>query len=605
MNNQKVLLLLAPVLALLLLLSLRSVMALASTNAPTAVSDAAIGVAKVPAEQAVLLGESATFTIFITNDGAAEAALTVVDPLGDSNCLTPPVNPLPAGVPTSYTCTVTGETANFTNTITVTGTYTDSTVVEASASASVDVVNAAISVILSPSTQTVPFNTTALYAITVLNEGEVDLDLSGEALYGENGENGCQSDIISLGPGRTTTFECSVAGVTADFTDVITVTGRYTIPSGTVVVNDFVQAFVDATPMITVTKTADPESMPEPGGAVTFTVEIDNAGDQVTLVALEDSAFGDLSDAGNASVMNNDCPTIVTILTATASVCSFQAQITSSPGVHTNTITATVEDANENQVDGSDTAMVTIEDVPSSIVTTLTAAPTSVTAPGGNVTFTVRVSNTSAVDTVTINALTGDTPLDNLNGKGNCSLPQVLAAGEGYQCQVTAMVEGTAGQGKSVTVIAAGHDDDSLEVTDSSPPVNITITARPTTLVFVPLALNNFVVGEPNNACTDAYPITINADYHFLPDDANDWYHFSLGSSGKLVIELSNFVPVQGQIILYKGSCGNLTIVKNNGNFLPTKVIEVDPADAGSYYVRVITDGPFSTTAYKLRLLFP
>ena len=604
MNNQKLSILVAPGLALLLLLSLRSVMALATTDTPTALSQAAIAVAKVPSEQAVLLGESATFTIFITNDGTTEAALTVEDPLGDSNCLTPPVNPLPAGDSTSYPCTTSDVAADFTNTIIVTGTYTDSTSLEASASAFVDAVDAAIDVTLSPPTQTVPFNGTALYSITVLNEGAVDLNLSAEALFGENG---CQPvDNTPLGPGGTTTYDCTVPDVTADFTDVITVTGNYTSPSGTIEVSDSAQAFVDAIPLITVTKTADPETLPEPGGPVTFTVEIVNAGgDDVTLVALEDSAFGSLDDSNNPNVTNNDCPALVTIFTTTASMCSFQAEVMGSPGIHTNTVTATVEDANENQAMDSDNAAVTIEDVPSSILTTLTAAPTSVTAPGGNVTFTVKVRNTSAVDTVTIDTLTGDTPLDDLDGKGNCSVPQVLVAGELYECKVTLMVEGTAGQEKNVTVIAAGQDDDGVDVTDSSSPVKITFTVQPITKLFLPLAVNNFVRGEPNDTCAVAHSIAVNEDHHFSPDDVNDWYRFSLGSSGKLVIELTNFVPVQGQIILYKGNCGNLVIVKNNGNFLPTKTIEVESVDPGSYYVRVITDGPFSTTPYKLRVRFP
>ncbi len=67
---------------------------------------------------------------------------------------------------------------------------------------------------------------------------------------------------------------------------------------------------------------------------------------------------------------------------------------------------------------GSDDATVEITDVPSSIVVTKTASPTSLPEPGGNVVFTVQVQNTSTVDNVTIDTL-NDTIYGNLNGKGS------------------------------------------------------------------------------------------------------------------------------------------------------------------------------------------
>ena len=74
----------------------------------------------------------------------------------------------------------------------------------------------------------------------------------------------------------------------------------------------------------------------------------------------------------------------------------------------------------------SDSATVTITGVASSIAVTKTPAPTTVDEPGGNVTFTVRVDNTSPVDSVTISSLTDDVHGD-LNGQGSCTVPQAIA----------------------------------------------------------------------------------------------------------------------------------------------------------------------------------
>ena len=64
---------------------------------------------------------------------------------------------------------------------------------------------------------------------------------------------------------------------------------------------------------------------------------------------------------------------------------------------------------------------------------TKTANPTSLPEPGGPVIFTVRVNNTSAVDSdhpdTWWTAIHG-----NLNGQGTCSVPQTIPAGSFYQC---------------------------------------------------------------------------------------------------------------------------------------------------------------------------
>src|SRR6185503_6498239 len=100
---------------------------------------------------------------------------------------------------------------------------------------------------------------------------------------------------------------------------------------------------------------------------------------------------------------------------------------------------------------------------------------TSVIEPGGLVTFTVRVNNTSAVDSVTITSLTDDFH-GNLNGQGTCSVPQTVVAGGFYQCVFSAMVFGGAGNVETDIVTASGSDDDGGPVSGSDD-ATVTVTS--------------------------------------------------------------------------------------------------------------------------------
>jgi uncharacterized repeat protein (TIGR01451 family) len=149
--------------------------------------------------------------------------------------------------------------------------------------------------------------------------------------------------------------------------------------------------------------------------------------------------------------------------------CAYTAAVSGNAGdVITCTATASGTDANMNPVSGSDPADVTLTDVPSSITVDKAADPTTVQEPGGDVTYTVTVTNTSTVDTVTIDTLTDDVS-GNLDGQGTCSVPQVLDPGESYQCSYTVFVGGSAGDVVTCTVTASGTDDDDQPVSGSDP----------------------------------------------------------------------------------------------------------------------------------------
>ncbi len=85
---------------------------------------------------------------------------------------------------------------------------------------------------------------------------------------------------------------------------------------------------------------------------------------------------------------------------------------------HVDTFTATATDDEGTEATASDTATVAYTDVAPTITVTKTADPTYVIIPGGNVTFTFTVTNTSA-EPVTITSLVDD-KFGTLTGDADC-----------------------------------------------------------------------------------------------------------------------------------------------------------------------------------------
>jgi NHL repeat len=90
-----------------------------------------------------------------------------------------------------------------------------------------------------------------------------------------------------------------------------------------------------------------------------------------------------------------------------------------------------------------------------------------VLAPGGNVTYTVRVENTFSDRSVTLGSLT-DSRLGSLAGVGTCSVPQTITAGSSYTCQVGDTISGAAATTVAGTVTAtATPSTGAPDVTDT------------------------------------------------------------------------------------------------------------------------------------------
>jgi LPXTG-motif cell wall-anchored protein/uncharacterized repeat protein (TIGR01451 family) len=153
---------------------------------------------------------------------------------------------------------------------------------------------------------------------------------------------------------------------------------------------------------------------------------------------------------------------------------SFTEEVTGDPGdTHTNTATVIVIDDDETTAEDSDKATVTIGDIVPSISVLKSANPTSVYAPGEDVTFTVVVTN-EGEETVTITSLVDDI-FGTLAGDEDCKVGTVLDAGENCSFSFTEEVTGDPGDTHTNTVTAIVVDDDETSATASD---DATVTVR-------------------------------------------------------------------------------------------------------------------------------
>ena len=319
----------------------------------------------------------------------------------------------------------------------------------------------------------------ATFDVTIQNTSAVDsvtISSLTDDVYGDlDGKGTCDvPQTIAAGASYSCSFSGAVAGnAGSSHTDVVTASGTDDDGNPVSDDDDATVRITDVGSSILVTKSATPTSLPEPGGNATFDVTVKNtsAVDSVTISSLTDDVYGDLDGKGTCDVPQTLAP-------GASYDCSFSGAVSGNAGSsHTDVVTASGTDDDGNPVSDDDDATVTITNLPSSIVVTKSATPTSIQEPGGTVTFAVSVKNTSAVDSVTITSLSDDV-YGNLDGKGTCDVPQTLAPGASYDCSFTGAVSGAAGSTHVDVVTASGIDDDGGELSGSDD-ATVTITAGP------------------------------------------------------------------------------------------------------------------------------
>jgi uncharacterized repeat protein (TIGR01451 family) len=211
---------------------------------------------------------------------------------------------------------------------------------------------------------------------------------------------------------------------------------------------------------ISLVKTASPAEVPEPGAEVEFAVTITHDVTDATAVritTLVDDVHGDLDGKGSCVIPQ--------ILESGASYsCRFTAFVEGEPGdIEEDTVWASGTDQIGTPLAASDRATVRVVDVASALTVDKHASPALVPASGGDVTFSVEVTNTSAVDSVTVEMVTDDVYGD-VGASCDVDLPHALRPGESFSCAFVETVSGSAGDRHRNVVTVSGVDDDGIPV---------------------------------------------------------------------------------------------------------------------------------------------
>ncbi|MGN6430970.1 MAG: DUF7507 domain-containing protein [Gaiellaceae bacterium] len=191
-----------------------------------------ISISKSPDAQTILIGQTATFSITVTNDGNSDLTNVVVtDALAPGCARTqadiPALALMHPGATVTYSCTLANVTSSFTNVAIATGTPPLGPPVTAQDTAAVTVVppaaHPAITIVKNPKSQTVTSGGTATFTITVTNTGDVALT---NVTVSDALSPNCDKTIGTLNPGQSTSYTCTKANVTASFNNVAVATGH-------------------------------------------------------------------------------------------------------------------------------------------------------------------------------------------------------------------------------------------------------------------------------------------------------------------------------------------------------------------------------------------
>ncbi len=462
-------------------------------------------------------GGDFTYTVVVTNTGAQPLTITSLNDNIYGNLATRPgstcgtlvgtvLAPGASSAPCTFTAPFTGNAgASLTDIVTVVGTSPTGTTVTDDDDATVTLTPVPpmidVDKTAAPLTRPAPGGTFT-FTVVVNNPSTVEavtITSLTDDIYGDlNTRPGSTCGALigtTLAPGATSapcTFTGDFTGPAgASQTDIVTVTGVDDDGQTATANDDATVSLISVTPAIRVDKSATPPTRPAPGGTFTFDVVVTNTGpNSLTITSLTDDIYGNLATRGT-------CTTAVgTVLPSGGSYsCSFPGDFTGIGGQsQTDIVTVTATDVNGTVVTDNDDATVTLTNVAPTVQVVKTANPLSRPEPGGEFTFTVVVTNTSA-EPVTITSL-----IDNVYGNlatrpgSTCGalIGTVLAPGASSPpCTFTGNFFGNAGASETdiVTVVvtdregttATDDDDAVVSITDVPPTIDVVKTANPLT----------------------------------------------------------------------------------------------------------------------------
>jgi uncharacterized repeat protein (TIGR01451 family) len=306
---------------------------------------------------------------------------------------------------------------------------------------------------------------------TVPNGAAGSFAFSGDAA-GSIGDNG-QIVVNGLAPGTYTSTEAAATGFSLTSIscgdanssgDLGTRTATFRVGVGETVRCIFTNA-KPGIGSITVSKSANPTTLKEPGGPVTFSVTITNTSVDVvvTIDNVVDDKFGDLDDSGG-----NGCFDVPINLAPGEKVnCTFQKTITGVGGTsHVNVVTVSGHDPAGHQLTASDDARVDI--TPRLIDLVIVKEASSPTPLNGIVNYSLSVTNRGPDSATNVQladpAPAGITYLTANPSQGTCALSPALitcslgtiAPGQTVTIAITARATTVGSHTNTATVTGAG-----------------------------------------------------------------------------------------------------------------------------------------------------
>ena len=256
-----------------------------------------ISLLKGPDTQVVIEGETATFTIAVTNTGNVTLNnLNVADPLAPNCALSQTT--FAVGEVVNYSCSLTAVTASFINVATATAVW-ESTTVTATDSASVTVdFLPKINVRKTASDTAIPESgANVTYTVVVANEGVDSFTLTSlvDDRFGNlNGEGTCVTPqtIPSAGNYSCTFVKLLKSEVLTPHINVVTASGSDPEGNSTSDSDDASVAFTDVLPEIALSKVASPTAAKYTGDLIDYTLTITNVGvESFVITSLVDDKF--------------------------------------------------------------------------------------------------------------------------------------------------------------------------------------------------------------------------------------------------------------------------------------------------------------------------
>lgn len=578
----------------------------ASQAAQTDVAHISIGVN--PRSQEFFEGDDASFTVNVTNTGSVTLAGVGTETSSIGSCARNSLGTLLPGQSTSYTCGRSSPSTSFLEVFTATASAGVNRV-ENATDAFVLVQNPDLTIIKRPTSQVVRRGETARFTVIIFNLRQSPVT---DVKVLDSGMPDCTLDPeqpLNLGtePNNSFDYPCQLRNVQGPVTGVAEFLATDPLDEREYSASDVAWVeLIDLQADIS----AQPAALPEPGGSISFTVELVNSGSvDVDVDSLTTTQFGNLLNPVNPNVpaATNDCLNAAGATIAHsggAFICDFVTNVTGPPSQVTVNLSAGASDAGANTVSADAQTSVRITNLEPVLTVNLTADPPLVIAPGGPVELTVRLNNASEADTLTVDTL-DETELGDLDGVGDCELPITgLGPAETYECAFTSVITGQIGDSRVFTVNAAGFDDDPTPNTVSaSGTLTVAVVESPEKL-FLPQVIDTVV--EPNDRCTRAFPVSLNFPYFFRPPNTFpadiDYFDFVLASRQNVTVELTEFAPVRGQIVVRRGPCDSTAvIVGQNANPTEDKIVELGSQPAGRYVITIVNDGPpMSNSLYRL-----